>query len=553
MDVAGLFGAPRAVAHWDRLYEFVTKKHGLAARVVLEGMSRGGLIIYQWARKNPRKVACIYADAPVCDFRSWPGGRGKGAGHAASWKACLAAYGLSEEEGAQYEDQPINRLRELARHGVALLHVCGDADQVVPHDENTTLLARHYRRIGGSIQVILKEGVGHHPHSLKDPTPIVNFVLRHTLERRSYIQMRAGLTASSQRLRAGGERRVAFLGGSITHNPGWRDLVCADLRARYPRTKFTFINAGIPSMGSTPGAFRLHRDVLSHGAVDLLFVEAAVNDSTNGRSLSEMLRGMEGIVRHVRREQPQADILMLHFVDPDKMACYRDGRTPEVIAQHERVAAHYGVPSLDLAREVTDRIAYREFTWKEDFKNLHPSPFGQQLYFRSIQRVLDRAHAEPVPTAPRDPKLPKALDRHSYSRGRLVSIDHTDLALGWDIDQNWKPTDGAGVRRGFTGVPMLIGDAATGTALRSFEGTAIGVFVAAGPDAGVLRYRVDDGEWRDLDLFTRWSRRLHLPWAHVLTTGLAPGTHHLELRVAQAKHRASSGRVVRIAHFLIDG
>jgi hypothetical protein len=36
-------------------------------------MSRGGLIIYNCAVANPEKVAAIYGDAPVMDFKSWPG------------------------------------------------------------------------------------------------------------------------------------------------------------------------------------------------------------------------------------------------------------------------------------------------------------------------------------------------------------------------------------------------------------------------------------------------------------------------------------------------
>ena len=79
-DVAGLFGSPQAVAHWDAFYQVMTEQHGLAKRPALEGMSRGGLIIYNWAAANPDKVACIYGDAPVCDFKSWPGGKGKGKG-----------------------------------------------------------------------------------------------------------------------------------------------------------------------------------------------------------------------------------------------------------------------------------------------------------------------------------------------------------------------------------------------------------------------------------------------------------------------------------------
>lgn len=78
---------------------------------------------------------------------------------------------------------------------------------------------------------------------------------------------------------------VVFLGGSITYNPGWRDSVCNYLQKQFPETAFNFTNAGIPSMGSTPGAFRFERDVLKNGPVDLLFEEAAVNDATNFRTL----------------------------------------------------------------------------------------------------------------------------------------------------------------------------------------------------------------------------------------------------------------------------
>jgi lysophospholipase L1-like esterase len=63
--------------------------------------------------------------------------------------------------------------------GVPLLHVVGDADEVVPVAENTAIIERRYHTLGGSIRVIHKPGVGHHPHSLEDPTPIVQFVLSH--------------------------------------------------------------------------------------------------------------------------------------------------------------------------------------------------------------------------------------------------------------------------------------------------------------------------------------------------------------------------------------
>ena len=59
-----------------------------------------------------------------------------------------------------------------------ILSVCGEADRVVPFAENTAVLEKRYRELGGPIEVIRKPGVDHHPHSLKDPAPIVDFILK---------------------------------------------------------------------------------------------------------------------------------------------------------------------------------------------------------------------------------------------------------------------------------------------------------------------------------------------------------------------------------------
>ncbi len=188
-----------------------------------------------------------------------------------------------------------------------------------------------------------------------------------------YFALRGGLENCRIRFEREKAGRVAFLGGSITEGDGWRNLVCKDLQARFPDTKFDFINAGISSTGSTPGAFRLLRDVFARGQVDLLFEEAAVNDDTNAYSDAAQIRGMEGIVRHARQVNPEIDIVLLHFVDPGKMKQINAGQTPAVIANHEKVANYYQAPSIDLARKVTERIRAGEFTWEKDFRDLHPA------------------------------------------------------------------------------------------------------------------------------------------------------------------------------------
>jgi sialidase-1 len=70
-----MFAHPKAMQVWDAFYDYLVKEQHFAPKVALEGVSRGGLYVYGWAKRNPDKVSCIYAEAPVADPKSWPGAR----------------------------------------------------------------------------------------------------------------------------------------------------------------------------------------------------------------------------------------------------------------------------------------------------------------------------------------------------------------------------------------------------------------------------------------------------------------------------------------------
>lgn len=571
IDVQNLYGAPVAMDAMDAMYQHVTSEFKLSSKTVLEGFSRGGLFALNWAAKNPGKVACIYNDAPVCDFKSWPGGKGHGRGSPGDWERLQKAYGLSEAELLTSKLNPIEQLDVLVSAKIPLLHVCGATDDVVPMDENSLVVKQRYDSLGGEMTLIAKPHCNHHPHSLQDPTRIVNFVLTHTgfadqvTEPTTpygydYFSLRGGLHRCRAKFEQEKTGRVAFLGGSITAADGWRNLVCDDLKQRFPETKFEFVAAGISSLGSTPGAFRFQRDVISQGPVDLLFEEAAVNDDTNGFSDQEQIRGMEGIVRQAFIANPNMDVVLLHFVDPGKMSQIREGKTPAVITNHERVAEHYQIPSINLAREVTERIEAGEFTWKDDFRDLHPTPFGHALYAKSVSRLFSAAWNSPITKTELPARvLPTPLDRASYFHGRLVSpvelVDSKQLTLmdGWKLESPWAPSDKAGTRTGFVNVPALVAEQSGATMKLKFSGIGVGIFVASGPDTGMVEYRVDQGDWQQQELFTQWSPSLHLPWAKMLAADLAEGDHELELRVSDAAAPKSLGHAIRIVHFLING
>lgn len=558
------FGSPNAIKIWDDFYDFLTLDLKLQKKVSLMGVSRGGLFIYNWAKKNPEKVASIYAEAPVCDFKSWPAGFGTSKGSLNDWEKLKEEYGFtSDDEAKLYANNPIDNLNALAEAKVPILHMIGLKDKIVPVDENTLPLINKYISLGGNASVVTctqgkQELEGHH-FSIETPRTVADFIKYNALQHAplnvsNYHHERSGLKNSHLKFERYKKGRVAFLGGSITYNSGWRDSISTYLETRFPETEFEFIAAGIPSMGTTPAAFRLERDILSKGKIDLLFEEAAVNDASNGRSATEQIRAMEGIVRHSRTANADIDIVMMHFVDPDKITNYTNGIEPDVITNHNKVAEHYDIPSINLAKEVSDRISNTEFTWKDDFKNLHPSPFGQGIYANSMVNFLSNAFSGQMDTDDKISShiLPKKIDNYSYDMGYLLEVNAAKLGKGWSIDTLWNPNDGTSTRLNYVDVPMLISDIPGSTLKLKFEGTAVGIAVTAGRDAGNIEYRINKKEWKKLNLFTKWSTNLHLPWYYTLATELSKKKHLLEMRITETKDKRSTGNACRIRYFYVN-
>jgi len=368
-----------------------------------------------------------------------------------------------------------------------------------------------------------------------------------------YFTLRNGLDNSRLKFQHEKRGRIAFLGGSITASAGWRDHVIEYFKQRFPETEFDFVSAGISSLGSVPHAFRLRQDIIAHGSVDLLFVEAAVNDSTNTKNPVHMLRGMEGLVRQMRLLNPAIDIVHLHFVMPEHIEDYKQGRVPVSIQQHEKVAVAYGNASLNLSLEVKERIGAGEFSWERDFKNLHPAPFGHQLYAKSIARMVEATFKNPLRESVSPHTLPSLpLDSQSYYRGRFGSIRDVKTIRGFRIDESWAPADGKGTRAGFVNVPALVGTDPGAEFEFTFEGTAVGLFVTSGPDSGDIEYKIDSRDYRLVSPFTQWSPGLHLPWALILDDELNAGVHTVRVRITKSSDDKSRGTALRVFHLLLN-
>jgi len=180
LTVPDLFGSPKAVKHWEAFHDAMVKEYVMHPKPGLIGLSRGGLYCMNWAASHPDKTLAVYLDNAVCDFKNWPGGQpkklGTGKGSAAEWKKVLAAYGFkNDDEAIGYKLNPVDNLAPLVKAKIPLLLVYGDKDTVVPHAENSELVYDRYKALGAPVERVVKPGQDHHPHGLKDVTPVVKF------------------------------------------------------------------------------------------------------------------------------------------------------------------------------------------------------------------------------------------------------------------------------------------------------------------------------------------------------------------------------------------
>ena len=553
-DVAGLFGNTEAVSRWNKFYNYLRFEHLFSDRVILEGMSRGGLIIYNWAAKNPGKVAAIYADAPVMDFKSWPKIN----------PTILKVYRFkNEQEAKAYKGNPVDNLAPLAKAGIPIIHVVGMDDKVVPVSENTQVAERRYKKMGGTFKVIRKKGIGHHPHSLKDPSPIVEFVTSQgqgsanlpaekIVGRKNFI-LRGDFMNSRIRFERENVGHVAFIGGSITEMNGYRPMVSTMLEKRFPKTEFTFTQAGISSTCSDTGAFRFARDVLSQGPLDMLFVEFAVNDDQDGqKSLQNALRGMEGVIAQARKHNPMVDIVMTFFANENILDHLGENKNPPSIAAHSKVAEHYGVSVNHLAQELSDLINAGKMDWKK-YGGVHPNEYGNTMCASMIANSLLDLWSKPLPGNAQPKPHPKVspLDPFSYVNGRFLSFDQVDIDENWKKGvPNWKNENRGKVRSRFLGIPFIYANQ-TGAKLKiKFEGTAIGAYILTGPDSAIIRCTIDGKQSKKIDTLHRHSG-FNYPMTVMFFNELSDRPHLLELEILknQKGRIREGGEAFRVIQF----
>jgi len=239
-----------------------------------------------------------------------------------------------------------------------------------------------------------------------------------------------------EKLEAGEDVTVAYIGGSITEGAGARSdysyvQQCTNyLVKHYPDAKIDQVNAGIGGTRSDYGNVRVGREVLSKDP-DLVFIEYAVNDAWPGNDY--IREALESLIRTVLgSESSPAAVLVISFkgdmeYDPNNTTYFKE------------IGKHYGLPVIDVHNPVFRGISDGKFTFDNYVPDgIHPSAYGYSLMtnlicgvYPKIEKMLEMADADALKVR----ALSEIEPLFGAAYEDLIFLDHTnftpDSLGGW--------------------------------------------------------------------------------------------------------------------------
>jgi len=332
---------------------------------------------------------------------------------------------------------------------------------------------------------------------------------------------RGGLPNFFAKLEKGDNVKIAYFGGSITDQAGWRVQSLVHLQKMYPKVKFSGINAALGGTGSMLGVFRMDNDVLQYNP-DLIFIEFSVNDEATGGPERDIVCAMEGIVRKTWKQYPNCDICFIYTVTTscgifEKL---RNGKMCNAASVMEQVADYYAIPSIHMAIEVArlekagklqmkapdaqvTQVSGKELDMVSPVRvtadgkipfapeGVHPYlDTGHRLYTEAIIRSLPTIKASA--SKPRLHILPAPIDSSNLENTVMLPVDHGQVKMAgpWN-----KLSDGEiknNMHESFGNrVPSLWrGELGAELSFR-FKGSRAMIYDIMGPGCGKLEITID--------------------------------------------------------------
>lgn len=325
-----------------------------------------------------------------------------------------------------------------------------------------------------------------------------------------------GLANVFAKLNGGQAAKIAYIGGSVTQNPGWRDHVTSWFSSRYPG-KITEVNAGWSGTGSLIGAMRLQRDVLVQNP-DLVFVEFAINDLPED-PLSFVQRNSEGIVRQTWSQNAYTDVCFIETLASYNVGAYLAGYYPTPVQAHYDTCDRYGLPSVNVGWYLYKVAESQGVSWTTYIPDgAHPNSAGSQIYSQAVTSYLESERTRGGAWTAHS--TPTALTDFPVTGGTIKDmVTVSPIPSGWSAHYNEY------------GVSSFVQSTSAGATISiTFTGPAAAAKVIVSGDSGSadgLAYSVDGGAYQPANQSINGWTYL---WAFPIAKNLSNSTHTVTFR-----------------------
>lgn len=348
-------------------------------------------------------------------------------------------------------------------------------------------------------------------------------------------QARRNVGSFFDKLRAGKQVTVAYIGGSITHGAGasdvnktsYRALVNHWLRTRFPNSKINELNSAVSGTNSMYAAIRARRDVVEYKP-DLVLLEFATSDASETEDAVK--KSIEGIVRQLLAVSQPPEIVMVYAPNAEQKTA---------MSWHEEIAEYYHLPKLNLQELLA---ANNQSITALSKDGVHPNDEGHKLYANHIIAYLSAQEKLPAAAPVKVLPMPFLSDEMTY--GELKAFAELQHSAAWKTEPTTDKTLPA----------SLLSNDKAGTEISTiFEGTVVGLTFKMGPDAGIIECLIDGKPAPDpLRQIDCYDKDAHIG-TRIMAGGLAMGEHKLTIRVKGEKNAKSAGTWVRLGAFLMGG
>jgi len=365
-----------------------------------------------------------------------------------------------------------------------------------------------------------------------------------------YWQVRGGIPNSQFFFKEDrrGNQYLFFIGNSVLAGTGLKDQSLRYSAQMMKAIRKHFPQAGIRETrhmqpgGSWFGLYRCSRGQAVFGEVicsgHLAILDFAADD--RGVPVEQVKTSLEGLVRQITRYRDTHSRILVYTLTPEMLAAYRAGKVPDYIAVSERIADHYAIPSLNLAKAAADRIIAGDIAFEAfSADGVNPTDAGARIYADVVAKFMDALlTACPIPEKPKHTALPAPLFPETHDGGRIVAYEDPQVKRSGE----WAPGQASPIGP-FRHV--LVSRQAGATLRLKFKGSEIGILDVVDKDSASLEYSVDGAPPQTLAAAKDVAAPTLRPVA--LAKGLdRAAEHELVLRVASAG-------TVRLGGFLLNG